>query len=85
MGDLVGVRILERAEEPLVALDVLAAIGLYASVNGALGAFVGECLGKAREFGQLDVLHGVGGGREGTEWYSKVRAICFVMGATGVY
>ena len=57
MGDVVVVGVLEGAEEFLVSLDVLAAVGLDPSVDGAFGAFVGECAGETGELGVFDVLH----------------------------
>lgn len=46
VGHFVVVRVFERSKEFLVAFDVLATIGLYASVDGTLGAFVGESLSE---------------------------------------
>ncbi len=59
MGCLVLVGILERPEELLVALDILAAVHLYSSVHRAFWAFVGERLGETRERWLINVLHGV--------------------------
>lgn len=57
VGNLVVVCVLERPEEFLVSVNVLAAVGLYAGVNRTFGAFVGECLGEAFEVWYFDVLH----------------------------
>jgi len=57
VSDVFVVSVLERPEELLVAGDVLTAVGLNASVNRALGAFMCKCLGEPGELGDLDVLH----------------------------
>ena len=54
---LICISMLEFAEEPLVAVNVLATVGFDSGMNGAFGAVVGKRLGQALEFGKLDVLH----------------------------
>lgn len=57
IGDFVFVGGFEGLEELLVALDVLAAVGLHAGVDGALRALMGQRLGETGECRILDVLH----------------------------
>lgn len=49
--------VFKRSEEFLITVNVLARIGLDASVHRALGAFVGKCLRQAGEFGEFNVFH----------------------------
>ena len=58
MRDLVGVGVLEVAEELLVPLDVLAAVELDAGVHRAFGPLVRERAGEGGELVAFDELHG---------------------------